>query len=74
MSNVRIFGSVATGADDSDSDVDLLATIAEDASLFDIARPEAALSQLLEEQVDVVPDRSLHHHVVNRVLGGAVPL
>lgn len=71
---VRVFGSVARGDDGPDSDIDLLVAPRADVSLFDIARLEQALTQLLGEEVEVVPDNSLETFLVDRVHSEAVPL
>lgn len=57
--NVRVFGSVARREDTADSDVDLLVTFADDASLYELADLVDELSALLEAHVDVVSDRAL---------------
>lgn len=55
----RVFGSVARGEDHPGSDLDLLVTLADDASLFDLARLHIALEELLGVPVDVVDDGGL---------------
>lgn len=72
--NVRVFGSVARGEDHSDSDIDLLATFPQGASLFDIGALEIELASLLGERVDLVPDDSLRPHSRDQILAEAVPL
>lgn len=57
--NIRIFGSVARGEDDVDSDVDLLATFAPGTTLYDLADLVDELEALLGSRVDVVSDRGL---------------
>ena len=57
--NVRVFGSVARGADVLGSDIDLLVDLAPGTSLFTLARLERELSKLLDAEVDVVPAGSL---------------
>lgn len=74
VTNVRVFGSVAAGADGPASDIDLLVDIRETTSLLDLSRLEVELSTLLGVEVDVVPSRSLRPHLAARVLGEAVPL
>lgn len=71
---MRVFGSVATGADSADSDIDLLVDLEPGTGLFSLARLEAELADLLGAQDDVVPARSLQEHLADRVLGEAVPL
>lgn len=72
-SNVRVFGSVARGDDDRDSDVDLVVTFDSTASLYDQAELVEALSDLLGHRVDVLSDRSLGR-LQEAVSRDAVPL
>jgi uncharacterized protein len=53
-SDVRVFGSVARRTDSSDSDLDLLVTFDEDATLLDHAKLIDELEDLLGLPVDVV--------------------
>jgi predicted nucleotidyltransferase/DNA-binding XRE family transcriptional regulator len=73
-SNVRVFGSVARGDDDEDSDIDLLVDLADDVSLVELIGLEREVSELLGRRVDVVPARGLKPAVARRVLADAVPL
>lgn len=57
--HVRVFGSVARGEDRSGSDLDLLVTFADDATLFDLAALILALEDLTGLHVDVVSDGGL---------------
>lgn len=54
-SNVRVFGSVASGDDDEGSDIDLLVDLDDEADLFSLVRLERELSDVLGVDVDVVP-------------------
>jgi hypothetical protein len=72
--NLRVFGSVARAADTAESDIDLLADIRAGTTLFDIARLERDLGELLGVGVDVVPADSLRGHLADEVLREAVPL
>ena len=76
-SNVRIFGSVARGEDDADSDVDVLIDmVAEPMGFAYFGRLEdlrCALSDLLGRRVDVQDSGALRQ-MRDRVLGEAVPL
>lgn len=58
-SNVWVFGSVARGEQDIDSDVDLVADIEEDRSLFDLAGLIGELEDLLGCPVNVVTRKAL---------------
>ncbi|WP_147795941.1 nucleotidyltransferase family protein [Cellulomonas sp. Y8] len=67
MSNVRVFGSVARGEDGPESDVDLLVDLEPGVSLFDLARLEVELTDLLGRPVDLVPARMLKPRVARTV-------
>ncbi|HHW83258.1 MAG TPA: hypothetical protein GX743_05505 [Actinomycetales bacterium] len=56
IENVRVFGSVARGADHPGSDLDLLVTIPDTASPWALARFQRAAEELLSVDVDVVDD------------------
>ncbi len=72
--NVRVFGSVARGEDDSDSDVDLLVRFDPDRSLLDHAGLWLELQDALGCKVDVVSDRGLKPRIRERILREAVTL
>lgn len=72
--NVRIFGSVATGENRPDSDVDFLVDIESGRTLFDLGGLLSDLSDLLGTEVDVVESRSIHPYIRDRVLAEAVSL
>lgn len=73
-SNVRVFGSVATGADHEDSDIDLLFTMNEPFSLLALGRLERQIAECVGLPVDLVPDSALRPELRDRMLGEAVPL
>jgi predicted nucleotidyltransferase/DNA-binding XRE family transcriptional regulator len=58
-SNVRVFGSVARGAERADSDIDLLLDLPAGAGLFTLGRMRRDLEALLHARVDVVPAEGL---------------
>jgi predicted nucleotidyltransferase len=72
--NVRVFGSVARGENDSRSDVDFLVDLEPGRSLLDLARLQRKLEQLLTVRVDVVSARGLRDSVRETVLRDALPL
>ena len=72
--NPRVFGSVATGTDDEDSDLDLLIDPTDGMSLFDLGGIYYDLEQLLLVKVDVAIARSLSGHYRDRVIAEAIPL
>ncbi len=74
--NVRIFGSVARGEDDEQSDIDLLVDMEPGRSLLDVVGLWQDLQELLECKVDVVTEGSLRERepIRNTVLKDAVLL
>jgi predicted nucleotidyltransferase len=68
--NIRIFGSVARGEDDSESDIDL----EPGRSILDHASLLIELQQLLGRKVDVVSERGIKNRIRERVLREAIPL
>ncbi len=72
--NVRVFGSVARGEADPESDVDFLVEIDQDRSLLDHVGLLQDLEDLLELKVDVVNEKALHWYIRDRVRQEAVPL
>ena len=73
-SDVRVFGSVATGADHPGSDVDLLFTMGRPLSLIQLGRLENEISTMLGVPVDLVPESALRTEFRDRVLSQAVAL
>ncbi len=71
--NVRVFGSIARGDDTYDSDVDLLVTFGDDATILDQSRIVIDLQDLLGCDVDVVSDEALGRRAAS-ILSDAVPL
>ncbi|MEZ5087318.1 MAG: nucleotidyltransferase domain-containing protein [Tessaracoccus sp.] len=74
VKNVRLFGSVARGEADDDSDIDLLFERPDGMGLFTMAGLGRELGDVLGVDVDVVPDASLYEHLRSEVLTEAVPL
>ena len=72
--NVRVFGSVARGEADEQSDLDLLVEMDPGRSLFDLGGLQYELEHLLDRPVDVVTDRGLKARIRDRVLQEALPL
>lgn len=73
-SNVRVFGSVARGEADEQSDIDLLIEMERGRSLLALAGLLVDLEELLGCKVDVVPEDSLRERIRGRVLREAVAL
>jgi predicted nucleotidyltransferase len=73
-SDIRVFGSVARGESDANSDIDLLVTLEPGRSLLDLGGLLMELRDLLGCNVDLVTERGLRPHIRDRVLSEAVPL
>ena len=72
--NVRVFGSVARGEADLDSDVDFLVDLEMGRSLLDLGGLLMDLQELLGCRVDVVTEKGLRQRIRDRVLREAVAL
>lgn len=72
--NVRLFGSVARGEDQSDSDVDFLVDFRPGSTLLDQVGLIEALSKKLGRKVDVVSVRALNRHLSKKILKEALAL
>jgi len=59
VGNVRVFGSVARGQDTRSSDVDLLVTPDDGASLFDLVDFAQETEDIVGYPVDVISDRTV---------------
>ena len=73
-SNVRIFGSIARGEADAESDIDLLVDLEPGRSLFDLGGLLMDLQDLLGHKVDVVTEKGLRERIREHVLKEALPL
>jgi len=69
-----IFGSLAKGEADKDSDIDLLVELPEDRSLFDLVDLKMALERRLGKKVDVLTYRSIHPLLRNAILSNQIPI
>ena len=72
--NVRVFGSVARGEADAQSDIDLLVEFEPDRSLLDHAALWLELQELLGCKVDVVSEGGVKARIRDRVLREALPV
>jgi hypothetical protein len=72
--NVRVFGSVARGEADEQSDIDLMVDFEPGRSLLDHAGLWLELQDLLGGKVDVVSSRGIKARIRERVLQEAVSL
>jgi len=73
-SNVRIFGSVALGTANNDSDIDFLVDMEKGRSLFDLGGLLMELQELFGRKVDVVTENGLHWYIKEKVLSEAKPI
>lgn len=72
---VRVFGSVARGEEQPDSDIDLLVDFPRGYDLFGQRLPLAQrLGELLHRRIELVPSHELNRHIRERVLQEAVDL
>ena len=71
--SLRVFGSVARGAANENSDLDLLVAWEPGRSLLDHAGLVQDLQELLGMKVHVGTEKSLHWYVRDRILREATP-
>lgn len=74
VENVRVFGSVAKGLDDENSDLDILLDPLPRTTLFDLCGLKMAFEELLGIKVDILTPRSLSEKFRTQVLQEAKPL
>ncbi len=66
--NIRVFGSVARGEADNNSDIDFLVDLEHGRSLLDLGGLLMDLQKLLGQSVDVVTEKGLRPRIRERVL------
>jgi len=69
--NPRVFGSVLTGQDTEQSDLDILVDTTAETSLFDLGAIRIELTELLGVEVDVLTPGSLPDRWKMKVLANA---
>lgn len=74
VTNLRVFGSVLTGEDTEESDLDILVEPTQETTLMDIARIQVELRALLNVTVDVLTPHALPEKFRYKVVGEAMPL
>jgi predicted nucleotidyltransferase len=72
--NVRVFGSIARGEAEADSDVDLLVKMDQGRSLLDLVGLWQELEDLLGARVDVLSEGGVSPHLRERIFADAVAL
>ena len=72
--NIRVFGSVARGEADEQSDVDFLVDLEQGRSLLDLGGLLMDMQDLLGCRVDVVTEKGLRPRIRDQVFREAVPL
>jgi hypothetical protein len=72
--NIRVFGSVARGEADEQSDVDFLVDLEPGRSLLDLGGLLMDMQDLLGRRVDVVTEKGLRPRIRDQVFREAVPL
>jgi hypothetical protein len=72
--SVRVFGSVARGEADAESDVDFIVELETGRSLLDLGGLQFELEALFGRPVDVMTECGLKGRIRERVLREAVPV
>jgi uncharacterized protein len=73
-SNVRVFGSVARGEDDEDSDVDLLVNMPGELRMTEIVGLGLEISDVLGVSVDLYPEQIVKRDALQALEATAIPL
>jgi len=73
-SRIRVFGSVAKGTANPDSDIDILVDMQNGRSMLDLIGLQLDLEELLLRRVDVLTARGVHWFIRDQVMNEAVPL
>lgn len=73
-SAVRVFGSVASGLDSANSDIDLLVDLPAGTSLLHIVALQQEIEDVLARKVDLCTEAELHPTLRPRILAEARPL
>ena len=72
--NVRVFGSVASGDERPESDIDFLVEMESGRSVLDLIELSQELETLLECKVDILTDGDLSPYLEHCIHAEAVPL
>ncbi len=71
VDSLRVFGSVARGEANKNSDIDILIRFKNPVSLLTLVRLERELSELLGRKVDLVTENALSPYIREKVLKSA---
>ena len=71
VASLKVFGSVARGEDQEDSDIDILVRFIRPVSLLTLVRFERELSALFGRKVDLVTEEGLSPYIRDAVLASA---
>jgi uncharacterized protein len=74
IESVRVFGSMARGDANAESDIDLLVTLPPGRSGLALGGLLMDVQELTGRKVDVVTEASLHPQLRQRILSEAIPL
>ncbi|MBV9845753.1 MAG: nucleotidyltransferase domain-containing protein [Kutzneria sp.] len=74
VSNIRVFGSVARGEADDDSDLDLLIDVERGHGYFDVSGFALSVEDLLNVFTQVATPNGIKARMRERILSEAVPL
>jgi predicted nucleotidyltransferase len=74
VTSIRVFGSVARGDAEAESDIDFLVEVGPKRTPWFPAGLICDLEDLLDRRVDVATPRGLHWYIKDRVLAEAVAL
>lgn len=74
VSNIRVFGSVAHGEAQDESDIDFLVDLEEGRSYLDLGGLLMDLQALLRRRVDITTENALHWYIKDKILKEARPL
>jgi hypothetical protein len=74
MTNPRVFGSVARGEDNEESDLDILVDVKRATSLLTLVRVQDDLAKVTGVKVDLRTPGDLHPRLIEKVLTEAIVL
>ncbi len=72
--SVSVFGSLARGEEDAESDIDLLIELDPDRSLLDIVAMKLDIEDLTGRKVDIVTRKGVSPYLAEKIFEEAVPL